>query len=421
MPAIIKQQFRTENAANFVSSFTTNPTYLVLGQARPWAATTEYPSASDTNPLPPEDTYSQLYRTGRSGLGAKRIQVADVIQSAPRYNWVTGTVYTQYDSEDQALFGKNFYVVNSSFQVYKCLFNNFGVVSTVEPTGTSTSPITTTDGYKWKFMYTMSTNSVLKFLNTSFIPVEVDAAVAGAAVAGQIYSAVVLNGGSGYTNGSSVAVTIVGDGTGAVATANVAGGIVTKITFTSVGSGYTTATLSIAGGTGLVAYANLAPIGGHGKNVFDELGAFYVTSAVSFEAGEAGDISTANDFRSISMVRNPLGADNLTPFTASTANLTTRINVASSSGFLVNAQITDGCATAYIIEVQTGYLLVNDVVGTLPSSGAITGIGGGSSTITSLIQPEIYRNSGKLLYVEQRTPVQRAPDQVEAIRVVFEF
>lgn len=421
MPAIIKQQFRTENAANFVSSFSTNPTYLVLGQARPWVATTEYPSASDINPLPPEDTYSQLYRTGRNGLGAKRIQVADVVQSAPRYNWVTGTVYTQYDSEDQALFGKNFYVVNSSYQVYKCLFNNFGVVSTVEPTGTSTSPITTADGYKWKFMYTMSTNSVLKFLNTSFIPVEVDASVAGAAVAGQIYSAVVLNGGSGYTNGASVAVTIVGDGTGAVATANVTGGVVTKITFTSVGSGYTTATLSVAGGTGLVAYTNLAPIGGHGKNVYDELGAFYVTSAVSFEAGEAGDISTANDFRSISMVRNPLGADNLTPFTASTANLTTRINVASSSGFLVDAQITAGSATAYIVEVQTGYLLVNDVVGTLPSSGAITGTGGGSSTITSLVQPEIYRNSGKLLYVEQRTPVQRAPDQVEAIRVVFEF
>lgn len=419
MPAIIKQQFRTENAANFVSSFSTNPTYLVLGQSRPWVATTEYPSASDINPLPPEDTYSQLYRTGRSGLGAKRIQAADVVQSAPRYNWVTGTVYTQYDSEDQALFGKNFYVVNSSFQVYKCLFNNFGVPSTVEPTGTSTSAITTADGYKWKYMYTMSTNNVLKFLNISFIPVEFDAPVSSAAVAGQIYSAVVLAGGSGYTNGASV--TITGDGTGAAATVTVVAGAITKITFSSVGSGYTTATLSVAGGTGLVAYANLAPIGGHGKNVFDELGAFYVTSAVSFEAGEAGDISTANDFRSISMVRNPLGVDNATPFTASTANLTTRINVASSSGFVVDEQITAGSSTAYIVEVQTGYLIVNDVIGTLPSSGAITGVGGGSSTITGLVQPEIYQNSGKLLYIEQRTPVQRAPDQVESIRVVFEF
>jgi hypothetical protein len=64
---------------------------------------------------------------------------------------------------------------------------------------------------------------------------------------------------------------------------------------------------------------------------------------------------------------------------------------------------------------------VNDVVGVLPGTGAITGAGGGSTTIMSLVQPEIYKNSGKLLYIEQRTPVQRAPDQVEAIRVVFEF
>jgi hypothetical protein len=216
-------------------------------------------------------------------------------------------------------------------------------------------------------------------------------------------------------------VTITGDGTGATATATVVGGVVNKITITAVGSGYTTATISMGTGTGLVAYANLAPIGGHGKNALDELGAFYVTSAVSFEAGEAGDISTANDFRSISMVRNPLQTDNSTAFTASTAKMTTTINVSSSAGFLQDAQITAVGATAYIVEVGSGYLLVNDVVGVLPGTGAITGAGGGSTTIMSLVQPEIYKNSGKLLYIEQRTPVQRAPDQVEAIRVVFEF
>jgi hypothetical protein len=421
MPAIIKQQFRTENAANFVSSFATNPTYLMLGQARPWVATPEYPSASDTAPLPPEDTYSQLFRTYRNALGAKRIQSADVVQSAPRYTWTTATVYTQYDSEDQALFGKNFYVMNSAYQVYKCISNNFGVASTTEPTGTSTSVITTADGYKWKYMFTISTGSVLKFLNPSFIPVEPDAIVAAASIAGQIYTVGVVSGGTGYVNGTSVPVTITGDGTGATATATVVGGVVTKITITAVGSDYTTATISMATGTGLVAYANLAPIGGHGKNAIDELGAFYVTSAVSFEAGEAGDISTANDFRSISMVRNPLQSDNSTAFTASTAKMTTTINVSSSAGFLQDAQITAGSSTAYIVEVGSGYLLVNDVVGVLPSTGAITGAGGGSTTITSLVQPEIYKNSGKLLYIEQRTPVQRAPDQVEAIRVVFEF
>ena len=33
----------------------------------------------------------------------------------------------------------------------KCLFNNKGASSTVEPSGTSTSTLSTADGYKWKF------------------------------------------------------------------------------------------------------------------------------------------------------------------------------------------------------------------------------------------------------------------------------
>ena len=420
MPAIIKNQFRSDNASSFIGSFGTSPTYVAIGQNRAWTASTEYPLASDTNPPPPEDTYSQLYRTYRSAYAAKRIQAADVVQSAPRYDWTTGTVYTQYDSEDQALFTKNFYVATSTYNVYKCVYNNGGVASTVEPTGTSSAYFTTADGYVWKYMYTMSTPNVVKFLNLSFMPVEVNSTVASAAIAGQIHSAVVLVGGSGYTNGTQ-SVTIVGDGAGAVANATVVSGVVTKITFTAVGSGYTFATLSVAGGTGLNAYANLAPIGGHGKNVFDELGAFYSTAVVSLQATEGGDFSTVNDYRSICMIRNPLASDNVTAFTASTADLTTRINVASSTGFVLDDKITAGTSSAYIVEVGTGFLRVNDVVGTIPGSGAITGAGGGSSTISSLVQPEIYKNSGKVLYVEQRTPVQRAADQVEKISVVFEF
>jgi hypothetical protein len=121
------------------------------------------------------------------------------------------------------------------------------------------------------------------------------------------------------------------------------------------------------------------------------------------------------------MIRNPLASDNVTAFTASTADLTTKITVSSSTGFVLDDKITAGTSSAYIVEVGTGFLRVNDVVGTIPGSGAITGAGGGSSTILSLVQPEIYKNSGKVLYVEQRTPVQRAADQVEKISVVFEF
>lgn len=64
-----------------------------------------------------------------------------------------------------------------------------------------------------------------------------------------------MAGGSGYTTATA---TIAGDGTGATATATVSGGKVTKITVTNPGSGYTTATATITGdGTGATARVEL--------------------------------------------------------------------------------------------------------------------------------------------------------------------
>ena len=66
-----------------------------------------------------------------------------------------------------------------NFNVYKCLDNNGGAASTVEPTGTSTSILSTGDGYKWKYMYTLSA-STNKFLSTDFMAVATDSTVAAA-------------------------------------------------------------------------------------------------------------------------------------------------------------------------------------------------------------------------------------------------
>ena len=43
--------------------------------------------------------------------------------------------------------------------------------STVEPTGTSTSILTTGDGYKWKYMYSLSASQQVNFLSTDFMAV----------------------------------------------------------------------------------------------------------------------------------------------------------------------------------------------------------------------------------------------------------
>jgi len=49
------------------------------------------------------------------------------------------------------------FVRSAAGNIYKCMWNNSGAASTVEPTGTSTSEITTGDSYVWKYMFTHTT------------------------------------------------------------------------------------------------------------------------------------------------------------------------------------------------------------------------------------------------------------------------
>lgn len=102
----------------------------------------------------------------------------------------------------------DFYVMTDDYNVYKCLDNNNGAESTVKPIGTQVSPISTSDGYVWKYMYNIPIVLRNKFLSESFIPVT-------SALTNQFYSngsienVIITNKGSGYTGAS---ISVVGDG-----------------------------------------------------------------------------------------------------------------------------------------------------------------------------------------------------------------
>ena len=94
----------------------------------------------------------------------------------PRHNWTTGTVYDYYRGDYGSQWSSTvtdivktvnaginlwasttlFYVLSSTNNVYKCMSNNGGVASTVEPSGTSNAEYSTGDGYWWKYMYTLT-------------------------------------------------------------------------------------------------------------------------------------------------------------------------------------------------------------------------------------------------------------------------
>lgn len=177
--------------------------YAVIGN--------QYPYPNEPTPVNPDDNEQYLqYDAHRDFVGGKKITTGDVSHVAPRYNWTSGTVYSMYRDTDEDMYDRVYYVLTDQFNVYKCLYNNKGSASTVKPTGFSTSAFTTSDGYTWKYMYTISLGDANKFLTSVHMPVKTltasdgstesdrQLAVQNAAVNGAIEVIETVDIGSGY-------------------------------------------------------------------------------------------------------------------------------------------------------------------------------------------------------------------------------
>lgn len=238
MPKLLKTNNRISNAKNFRNSLgRVDPLpenlYLYFGKDTEWT--------DENTPDTPTEAISTEFETRSAIIGIKKISQADTAFVIPRYNWVTNTVYTQYDEDDISLFNKNFYVMNSNFNVYKCLDNNAGGTSVVQPTGTSTSPVITGDGYTWKFMYNLSSSLIAEFLTNDWLPVP--------------------DGGQ-------------------------------KTSFqTSVESN--------------AVYSAGSPAGGHGANAIEELGAKRIMISQKIDKDESGIFPTDDDYRQFGLWLNP--------------------------------------------------------------------------------------------------------------------
>lgn len=155
-------------------------------------------------------------------IQTKQVQINDVSLVIPRTNWTGGQVYDMYDdtispsnpaySGATSLKTSNFYVITEDFNIYKCLYNNGDGVSTVEPSGTSSSYFETSDGYIWKFISFIPLGLRNKFLTSSFVPIT-------KSIKNQYYSAGsiigynILDGGEDYDPDETYVV-IQGNGSG---------------------------------------------------------------------------------------------------------------------------------------------------------------------------------------------------------------
>jgi len=193
--AELTTNYYINQANSFISDIkdTRNAYYVFAGKPTAWPNDSTPPVANDSVEQTGLTVYSDL-------LFGKLIANSDVYPLIPRYDWTSNTVYAAYDQTDADLFDKDFVIVNDQFQVYKCLFNNGGAPSTVQPRLTSAiGTFTTSDGYVWKYMYTVDSSANTKFTSASYIPVATDANVSSNAVSGTIDAFQLLSSGSGYS------------------------------------------------------------------------------------------------------------------------------------------------------------------------------------------------------------------------------
>jgi hypothetical protein len=477
MAAIITEKFRLHNAKEFKQSATEsgNAMYMFIGRPLSWT--------DDNNPPTPVDSLNDEYDAYANMVALKKVSSTDVSHAIIRRDWTGNTVYDEYrhnytssntaSSGASTLWASTFYVVTSDYNVYKVISNNGGAQSTVMPTGTSTSILTTADGYKWKYMYSISASDVIKFVTSDFIPVKtigakaaVDGDVGGlgtaadddnsaqwdvenGAVDGTIEHVRVTAGGSGYGSDGDYNVAISGDGSSGQLTVTVSSNAITAVAINAVGSGYSVAsidnsllqTATSSTGTGAAFDIIISPKNGHGSDPVEELGGNYVIANSRLEYAEgSGDFPTDNDFRQIGLIVNPTDAGGNTLSSATTLSALNRITLDSGATMPVvddtianAASIVSGTAVGKVVSVDSTnrfiyYLPAEDSVGNFNSFSATNTIFVGSTSKGTISSggvsgsyPEVQRNSGDIVYLENRGAVARAADQIEDIKLIIEM
>jgi hypothetical protein len=156
----------------------------------------------------PSNTMISAYNNMIMGKAIANTDLAYAVNYNP---WVSNTVYNMYDDQDALLSTEPFHVITnegSFFHYWKVLDNNQGISSTIQPqfayvSGANTVSFQTSDGYRWKYMASVSSANISKFkVGSTLVPVIANSVVAAAAVSGSLDVIKIdfSDGGRGYNN-----------------------------------------------------------------------------------------------------------------------------------------------------------------------------------------------------------------------------
>ena len=515
MAAIITDQIRILNAKNFVAGVTSssNSYYSFIGLPN----STDIQSDWDANPPPPKDNFDEENNYWDTMIALKKINSSDIRQVVQKRIWSSGTTYDMYRHDYSRsntakvsgatnLYSAYYYVLNSDYKVYICLQNGTnpenpnGRPSLDEPTFTDLEPRSagsSGDGYIWKYLYTVKPSDIVKFESTDFMPVPLDwetgtdnASIRDNSVDGSIKIVTITNRGVGLgtANRTYTRVPIKGDGTGAECTIVINNDReVDSVTISSQGSGYTYGNVDLVSGgvpTGStipIFNTIISPQGGHGYDIYRELGAYNALLYSRIENDvENPDFITGNQIARVGIVKNPqaFGGSLLVLDKASALSALRLTGVGySSATFAADSYITQTVGTGITAvgrivnyDQNTGVLkywqdrtfagfttagigITNPTYGfnlteftNSPSAGGNVVISGGSVSLSistsftgvstvinnrtyyfgqsftnGVSSPEVKKYSGSIIYVDNRPSITRSSNQKEDIKVILQF
>ena len=438
-----------------------NKYYAAIGRSETW-------NDSDVSPTPLRTKAEE--NDFRNSMQSMKL-IGDVSLVIPRYNWSTGTFYSAYDDTQVGYPTNSYYVINTNQQVYMVIRSaksatGTAVASTVEPTGGTTgTPFLTSDGYVWKFMYSVSSTNANKFQSANFLPIQLIAstdsnspvsdveqkAVQDGAIHGQVIGYGIDSAGAGY--GSAPTLTIRGNGSSATATATISGGQVVKLEvadssdatlkIANFGSGYDYANVEVTGGGTPSKPAKIRPIlaaqGGLGNDPTID----FKASAIMFNAKPSGteslDFVIGQDFRQVGLIKNPQvdsaghgGNGVSTAFTAGTGRALKALNFSAvNTNFSEDKTILGATSGAKaFIDKDSGnsvFYHQNDATGFRSFSAGETvnetdGTGTGVLDSAGAFETafEVNPHTGELMYIDNRSAVTRSADQTEDIKIVIQ-
>lgn len=298
------------------------------------------------------------------------------------------------------------------------------------------------DGYKWKYLYTINKASKLKFFDSEWMPVPVQTnfynpnyTVSGW---GSIDVINVINGGSGFENGANtVSVLVSGDGIGVEAEAYVVDNKIQDIIVTNPGYDYISANVSLIpvsgyGGSGAEVVASISPNGGHGLNILRDLYTRNIMVNISFVEGENGTLPTDLSFNQIGILYNPfVYSDIYNIANSSYIDCTTEIVLSPGEDlFTYGETIFQGVSfdernfSARVVSYDpTNFSLrVINTEGTVETNFQVLGHSSGARRVVRQINTSAFvPNSGNMFYLENKPEIDRSPLGTDQLRILIRY